>query len=520
MAATATTAGAQSFEAVPHRTLIMACTMAATLMQALDNTIANVALPHMQGSLGASRDQITWVLTSYVISAAIFTAPVGWIANRFGRKNFFLVAMIGFTVSSALCGLAQSLPQIVLFRVAQGAFGAALIPLSQSTILDLYPPQQQGTATSIWAMGVMVGPILGPTLGGYLTDLYDWRWVFFINVPIGIAAIAGTWLFMHEHKQDSSLRFDWFGFSALAVGLGSLQLMLDRGPTQDWFESGEIITEAILAGLGFYLFLVHMWSANKPFIPPHIFKDRAFTFGLIVMFALGLVLLSTTALLPPYLQQLGGYSVQQAGLLMTPRGFGTMAAMIFAGKLSRTLDPRIVAASGIVMLAYSTWQMTEWTPDVTTWMLVEAGLLQGFGLGLIFVSVQFASFATLLPQLRTDGTALFALLRSIGMALGISIATASLSWSMQAVHSQLAEYATPFNRVLTTHSGVASAFWGPTGIGAQGLEGQIERQAAIISYENVFYLMFWISIASLPLVLLMRKPPPLPASVERETVIE
>src|ERR1700704_4867975 len=279
----------------PHRLLIMGCTMIATLMQALDNTIANVALPHMQGSLSASHDQITWILTSYVIAAAILTAPVGWFAARFGRKQFFIVSLVGFTVTSMLCGLAQNLPQEVLFRFLQGCFGAALVPLSQAIMLDIYPIEQRGTAMPIWATGVMIGPILGPTLGGWLADLYDWRWVFFINVPFGILAVAGLVLFLGKQRRDASLRFDWMGFTALSLGLGAMQLAFDRGSSQDWFNSYEIIIEVVLAGLGFYLFIVHMFTAENPFIPPRLFKDAGFLSGSATMFVVGVVLLASSA---------------------------------------------------------------------------------------------------------------------------------------------------------------------------------------------------------------------------------
>src|SRR5579862_4928500 len=247
--------------------IVMLCSMAGTLMQALDSTIANVALPYMQGSLSASRDQITWVLTSYIVAAAIMTAPVGWIAARFGKKNFLIVSLTGFTVTSMMCGLAQTLDQMILFRLLQGAFGAALSPLSQAIMLDLYPPAKRGNIMAIWGMGVMVGPILGPTLGGYLTDTFDWRWVFYVNVPFGIAAVTGIFFFFKDSPRDRNMRFDWSGFAFLAIGLGALQLMLDRGTNKAWFESTEIIIEAIIAGLGVYLFLVHMLTARAPFIP-------------------------------------------------------------------------------------------------------------------------------------------------------------------------------------------------------------------------------------------------------------
>src|SRR5580698_8253420 len=280
--------------------------MAGVLMQALDTTIANVALPYMEGSLAASRDQITWVLTSYIIAAAIMTAPVGWMAARFGKKNFLITALAGFTIASMACGAAQSLEQMVLFRLIQGCFGAALGPLSQAVLLEMYPPARRGSVMAIWGMGVMLGPILGPTLGGYLTDAYNWRWVFYVNLPFGIAAITGIGLFLRDTHLDSTLRFDWFGFSALAIGLGGMQLMLDRGTSQDWFGSTEIVAEAVIGGLGLYLFIVHMFTGKGTFIPREMFRDRNFVSALILGFVIGLVMLASSALLPPYLQSLGG----------------------------------------------------------------------------------------------------------------------------------------------------------------------------------------------------------------------
>ncbi|MBN8900201.1 MAG: DHA2 family efflux MFS transporter permease subunit, partial [Rhodospirillales bacterium] len=262
--------------AVPHRAFITICAMIATLMQALDSTIANVALPYMQGSLSASSDQITWVLTSYIVAAAIMTAPVGWLSMRFGLKRLFLISLIGFTITSMLCGIAGSLTEMVVFRLAQGVFGAALVPLSQSTMLNIYPPERRGSAMAIWGMGVMVGPILGPTLGGYLTEMYNWRWVFFVNLPFGIAATLGLMAFLPRTDPKEGLRFDWLGFGVFAIGIAGLQLMLDRGETQDWWTSTEIIIETTMAGLGLYLFVVHLFTARQPFVSPRIFKDRNF----------------------------------------------------------------------------------------------------------------------------------------------------------------------------------------------------------------------------------------------------
>ena len=511
-------AGADEFEK-RHRILITGCAMLATLMQALDNTIANVALPHMQGSLSASREQITWVLTSYVIAAAIMTAPVGWFTARFGRKHFFIACLAGFTIASMLCGLAQSLSQIVMFRLLQGAFGAALVPLSQSIMLDIYPFEKRGTAMAIWGMGVMIGPILGPTLGGYLTDLYNWRWVFYVNVPFGIAAIAGLWFFLHEHKKDATLRFDWTGFAALALGLGALQLMLDRGTTKDWFSSSEIVIEGILASIGLYLFIVHMFTEKKPFIPPRIFRDVGFVSGFAIMFVMGMVILASSALLPPYLQNLAGYSVQQAGLLMTPRGFGTMFSMLLAARLARRFDPRLVSAAGVLMMAWSMWEMSKWTPDIGIWTLSMVGIVQGVGMGFVFVAIQLVGFATLEPALRTDGTALYALIRSIGMAIGVSVATLVLSDSLQIVHAQLAEHVTAFNRAL--QHGTQGMLWGiGTPFGLTNIDQQIQQQAAIIGYANDFKLMFWICLPMLLLLPLMRKPKPVAGAPTPEPALE
>jgi DHA2 family multidrug resistance protein len=488
-----------------HRNLVMGCTMIATLMQALDNTIANVALPHMQGTLGASRDQITWVLTSYVIAAAILTAPVGWFAARFGRKQFFIVSLVGFTVTSMLCGLAQNLPQEVLFRFLQGCFGAALVPLSQAIMLDIYPLEQRGTAMAIWATGVMIGPILGPTLGGWLTDAYNWRWVFFINVPFGVLAVTGMVLFLKERHRDVHLRFDWLGFLALSLGLGAIQLMLDRGSTKDWFNSSEIVIEAALGGLGFYVFLVHMFTAEKPFIPPRIFRDIGFLSGFATMFVVGVVLLASAALLPPYLQNLGGYSVTDVGFLMAPRGIGAMLVMIIAGRLSRIIDPRLLMGVGVLLIAWAMWDMTSWTPNIDVWRLSMVTMIQGAGISFVFIPLQVIGFSTLEPALRTDAAALYALSRNIGSAIGVSATSALLAYSAQALHSEFAAEVTPFNRAL--QQGAQGLFLAPTTpFGVAGIDAQVQYHALVAAYANDFLLMFWICIPLLPLLFLMRKP--------------
>ncbi|MEA2990235.1 MAG: transporter, family, multidrug resistance protein, partial [Alphaproteobacteria bacterium] len=450
---------------VAFRGIITVCAMLATIMQTLDTTIANVALPYMQGGLSTSPDQISWVLTSYIVAAAIMTAPVGWLSERFGQRDFFVASLIGFTVASMLCGIAESLPQMVIFRVLQGMFGAALVPLSQATMLDLYPPEQRGWAMAVWGMGIMVGPILGPTLGSYLTDAYNWRWVFYINVPFGILAAAGLAVFLKESAHRPRSKFDWTGFAYLSLGLGCLQLMLDRGELKDWFGSTEIVVELVLACLGFYLFMVHMLMDSEPFIKPRMFHDRNFSAGVLLMFVVGAVLLASMALLPPYLQNLANYPVSTAGLVMAPRGVGTMVAMMLAGRLANLVDARLVMLAGIFVLADSMSRMVGWTPDVPASSIVTTSLVQGFGLGLLFTPLSIITFATLPMEFRVEGTAFFSLVRNVGSAIGISVTSALFTQNTQIVHSQIADSVTPFNRALQTDA--AYLLWNtatPTGI--------------------------------------------------------
>ncbi|GAC1346145.1 MAG: DHA2 family efflux MFS transporter permease subunit [Acetobacteraceae bacterium] len=493
---------------VPNRTIITICAMAATLMQALDSTIANVALPYMQGSLSAISDQITWVLTSYIVAAAIMTAPVGWLSARFGRKPLFITCLIGFTVASMLCGVAQSLEQMVLFRLLQGVFGAALVPLSQSTMLDIYPPEQRGYAMALWGVGVMVGPILGPTLGGYLTDLYNWRFVFYVNLPFGVLATVGLMLFLPGTTAKSSLRFDWLGFGVLALGLGSFQLMLDRGQDQDWFSSREIVVEAVLAGLGLYLFVVHLLTAEKPFIAPALFRDRNFSASLAVMFSVGLLLLATSALLAPWLQILAGYPVAAAGLVLAPRGFGTMAAMLISGRMASRMDPRLLMALGIALLSYSLWIQLGWTPDVDRWTVIGSTIIQGAGLGFVFIPLQIIAFGTLAPSLRTDAASLISLMRNVGSAVGVSATSALLAHNSQAIHADLAAHITPFNPIL--HGAASTAIRRlldpTTAKGAAYLDGLINQQAAIIAYLDDFKAMLIVTAPAVLLLFLMRRP--------------
>jgi DHA2 family multidrug resistance protein len=488
---------------IAHRGFITLSVMLATIMQALDTTIANVALPHMQGSMGATQDQISWVLTSYIVAAAIFMPLTGFLSARLGRKRVFMWSVAGFTVASMLCGAAQSLPEIVLFRLLQGVFGASLVPLSQSVLLDAYPREQHGKAMAMWGVGVMVGPILGPTLGGWLTEYYNWRWVFYINLPFGILAWLGLATYVKETAIDLSRRFDLLGFAMLSLGIGALQMMLDRGESLAWFASPEVVIEAMLAGLFLYLFVAHMFTHPAPFIEPGLFSDRNFSIGLVFIFIVGIILLATMALLPPFMQGLMGYPVLDVGYLLAPRGVGTMIAMFTVGKLSGKVDPRQLVFLGLVLTSFSLWEMTHFTTDITGWDIVRTGITQGLGLGFIFVPLSTITFATLAPHYRNEGTALFSLMRNLGSSIGISIVITYLSQRTQTNHAALADYITPFNLALRQAVEVG-AYNLTTPQGLTALNGEVTRQAATLAYLQDFRFMMWITLAAIPLILLLR----------------
>ncbi len=486
-----------------HVVLLTLCVMLATIMQALDTTIANVALPYMQGSLSATTDQINWVLTSYIVAAAIATPVTGFLEQRLGRKRLFQIAVAGFTGASVLCGIAISLPEMVLFRLLQGLFGASLVPLSQAVLLDSYPKEKHGSAMAMWGIGVMVGPILGPTLGGWLTEVYNWRWVFYINVPIGILTFLGLSAYLSETETRKG-GFDWFGFAMLSIAIGSFQMMLDRGEQLDWFSSTEVVIEAVLAALAFYLFLVQTFTVKQPFIDPAIFKDRNLSVGLCFIFVVGIILLASLALITPYLQNLMGYPVITAGMVLAPRGIGTMLAMMLVGRIINKVDPRILLVVGLLITAEVLWEMTRFTPNVSEWTLIRTGVMQGMGLGFMFVPLSTITFATLPAHLRTQGTALYSLMRNIGSSIGISLVIFLLTRNTQLVHAELAGHVTPFNDALGQVGPLH--FWNlATTVGKAALNAEVTRQASVVAYANDFKLMMLVALVALPLVLLLKK---------------
>jgi MFS transporter, DHA2 family, multidrug resistance protein len=492
---------------VPNRSLITVSIMLATIMQALDTTIANVALPYMQGSLSTAQDQITWVLTSYIVAAAVMTPVTGWITGRLGLKRVFLVSVFGFTVASMLCGGATSLAEMVFFRLLQGVFGAALVPLSQSVLLDINPREKQGQAMAIWGAGIMVGPILGPTLGGWLTFNYDWRWVFYINLPVGILAFLGILLFVRDTQRDRGLRFDFLGFALLSLGVGALQIMLDRGEQNDWFGSREIVIECALAICGFWMFAMWTGIADRPFLSPALLKDRNFAGSCILIFVVGIILYATLALLPPMLQDLMDYPVTTAGVVMMPRGVGTMFAMLAVGRLINRLDVRLLLLFGLAVTTFSLYQMTDYSLDMDYWPIIWAGLVQGVGLGFLFVPLSTIAFGTLDPTFRAQAAGFFSLVRNIGGSIGISMVETLQDRMTQTVHASLAGEVSPFTSALRLPA--MQHFWNlHTTAGLAALNQEVTRQAAMIAYIDNFKFMMVVTLAAVPLLVLLRRARP------------
>jgi DHA2 family multidrug resistance protein len=490
--------------AVPglRRNMVTICAMTATVMQALDTTIANVALPYMQGTLSASQDQINWVLTSYIVAAAIMTAPVGWIANRFGRKRIFIVCSAGFTIASVMCGLAQDINQMVLFRLLQGVFGAALVPLSQAVMLDSYTLQERAKAMSIWGMGVMMGPIMGPSLGAWLTETYSWHWVFFVNLPFGIITVLGLVIFMDETKKNLDLRFDWFGFAALAIGIGSLQVALDRGEQLGWLESNEIIGEFIVSAVGFYYFFAHSLTTEKPFIQFAIFKDKNFIGGCVFMAVMGLVLFSTMALSSPYLQNVIGYPIITAGLLLASRGCGTFVAMMLVGRMMRFIEARTLIISGLSLTCLSLFYMTGWTDQTGVPEIVTLSIMQGFGFGLVFVPLSTVAFLTLPNHLRTDGTSMLTLLRNVASSIGISIVIAQLTEGSRRTYAVLSQHVTPFNHAMQMPD-VRGMIDMSTDAGRAMADVMVQLQAQIIAFSLDYQLVMLFTLCTIPLAIII-----------------
>lgn len=487
---------------VQHRGMITLSLMLATVMQALDTTIANVALPHMQGSLQSSLDQISWVLTSYIVATAIATPLTGWLCMRYGRRQVFLVSVVGFTLASLLCGLSSTLWQVVAARVLQGLFGAALVPLSQAVLLDINPKEKVSQAMALWGAGTMVGPILGPLLGGWLTEQANWRWVFFINLPVGALAFYGIARYLPE-SRPSQERLDLFGFVSLSFAVALLQLFLDRGEHLDWFDATEIRLEAAGAAVALACFVVHTWTTpSESFLNRALLRDRNFVIGNVLMFVVGILLYATLALLPSLFQGLMGYPVQFTGQVIAPRGLATMATMMLVGRLLHYFDARAIMAVGISLMVLSLYQMTRITLDMDSSLFIISGVLQGIGLGLTFVPLSAITFATLGANLAVEGTPIFALLRNIGGSIGIAMVQVLLTRGSAQAHHDLSSHVTLSNPAV--HE-LPAALSPSTAEGLAALNAVVSREAMMMSYVGDFQVLLVMALLLLPMLLLLRR---------------
>jgi DHA2 family multidrug resistance protein len=486
-----------------RRLIVTVGIMAAVLLQVLDTTIANVALPHMQASLNATQDTINWVLTSYIVASAIALPISGWLADRVGRKRLLLISVVVFTVASVLCATATALGEMVFFRALQGVGGAFIVPLAQATLFDINPREKHGQAMALFGGGVMIGPIMGPVLGGWLTDNYNWRWVFLVNLPVGILCILIMSQFMPEGERQKR-KFDMFGFALLAIALASLQFCLDRGEQNDWFSSWETRIEAGLAIAAGWMFLVHMVTTDHPLFDRTMFKDRNFATSLVFMAVTGVLLLAGLALLPPLLQNMYGYSVLQSGFLTAPRGIGTLFSMLIAGRMTGKMDARILVGIGVILMGYSLYMMTGFAIDQPSRPVIMSGVVQGLGLGLIFVPLQTLAFETLATKFRTTGAALLNLSRNIGGSIGISVVSTELVRLTQTSHADIAAHVTERN-IPSLNPALLENLGHYGNVALAYINAEVTRQALFIAYLDDFKMMMIITFAILPLLFFMKR---------------
>jgi len=502
----------------PLRRLVLSIfVMSATLMQVLDTTIANVALPHMQATLSATQEQVAWVLTSYILASAVATPLTGWLENRLGRRAVFTIAVGGFTIASALCGGAPTLTAMVAARALQGLFGALLLPLSQAAMLDIYPVEKRATAITIWSMGSMIGPISGPVLGGIITESFNWRWIFYVNVPFGIACTVALWL-MLEPGKAAARKFDAFGYIMLAISFAAFQLMLDRGTQKDWFDSTEIVIEAAVAASAIWMFVIHSLTTRNPLIPRALYRDRNFMMGTGLTIFIVAVMYSSQALIAPMLQQLLNYSTKQAGMLMMPRGIGTMMSMLIAGRLMNRVDIRILMLTGLTTLGTAQYVMTGYDIVMDSFPIMLAGFLQGAGMGLVVVPLTMVAYATLPSAVRTDATAVFAMTRNLSASVAIAAMGALFAHNAQMIHAEVGTHVTEMNMPVLDGR-LIQQLGHAGGMVAAMVDAEVNRQALMIAYIDDFWLMMWGAAAAMPFVLMLRprkpgKEEPAPAAAE------
>jgi len=479
--------------------------MSATLMQVLDTTIVNVALPHMQGSLGATPDEISWVLTSYLVASAIVMPLTGFFTDKFGRRKYLLICISGFIVASGLCGAAQTLTEIVAFRILQGLFGASLVPLSQAIMTDVFPPEERGSAMAIWGMGVMVGPILGPTLGGYLTEVTTWRWNFYINLPVGILSFLLAWYVVPDTEKKTR-KMDWFGLSLISIGIAATQYFFDRGNHDDWFQSPTMCFVALLSvgSIGGFLYYCLKGRIDAVF-DLRVFKDLNFTMACLVMAVFGLGLYGTMVIMPLLLEDLLNYPVIIAGLVLAPRGISSLIGMMFVGRWVNRYDPRLLVMAGMLLSMLGTWACTLYNLNINPFWIIWPLLIQGFGLSLVFVPISTIAFSTLSPALRSEAAGLYSLIRTLGSSIGISIVITYYTRHVQAAWNQMGGSINPYNPQLTAYLQAGNlSLNDPSTLNI--LARELGRQAQMVSFINAFGFISMSFLVVLPLIFLMKDP--------------
>ena len=503
MTAATSTDATEDDGAFLQRAMLLATLTFVTMLYAMTVTIANVSLPQMQGSLSSTPDQIAWIVTFNIVATAIVTPLAGWLAAVFGRRRLMIGAIVGFGVSSVLCGLATSVPELVIYRIGQGAFGAPLVPLSQAIVIETFPERQRARVMSIWGTGVILGPIIAPAIGGALSEAYSWRWVFFMLVPFTLIALIGVLIFIRDARRAANPSLDWTGFIALAITVTALQLMLDRGERAGWFTSWEILVYAGFCVAALYVFLAQNLTSKRPFLNPELFRDRNYVVGVVLIFLFGMLNFTPITLLPTLLQNVQGYPDSIIGQILSARGAGTFvgfAGMFFLGRL----DPRIPMTVGFVLQAYSGLLMAGFTTEVSTSDVLWASALQGLGVGLVWIPVSVLTFATLPPALAPDGTAFFHLLRNVGSSVFISLSVALVIRETRVNYAELAPNISVFSERLALYQ--AAGGFDPGEVeGLAALSREMARQATMIGYIDAFILFAIFSAIGVPLIALVRR---------------
>jgi DHA2 family multidrug resistance protein len=497
--------------------IVAIAVMFATFMEVLDTTVVNVSLPHIAGNLSATIDESTWVLTSYLVANAIILPMTGWLARNFGRKRLLMMSVSGFTISSLLCGMAPNLPLLVMFRLIQGATGGAMQPLSQAILLEAFPPDQRGKAMGFWGLGIVVAPILGPVLGGWLTDTYSWRWVFYINLPVGIASLVMTQLYIFDpaYLRQTAEKIDYWGIGLLALWIGSLQIALDLGQERDWFTSTFITALVYIAAGGVIAFIVREWMAKEPIVDLRVFKDRTYSAGVFLMTTLGFVLYGSLVLLPIMLQTLLGYPSLQAGIAMAPRGMGSLIGMPMIGLLIGKFDARKLVAIGLVAGAGTLIWLGQLNLNAGYWDVFWPQFFQGLGLSAIFVPLTTISMGAIAREKMGNATSLFNLMRNLGGSIGIAVTGSLLARQQQAYVNVLGANVDAYSPATQRAFDAARAGFIAAGADVTtatqraygALFGTVQQQASMVSFVQLFRLLGVIFLLLLPLILLMRRPP-------------